>query len=58
MIGQILRFPQHIAQEPARLLLFDRVKYRSAIPAAKQTVNGLAILAEPIIVINKEHSLT
>ena len=58
MIDQILRFPQHIAQEPARFLLFDRVKYRSVIPAAEQTVKELAILAEPIIVINKEHSLT
>jgi hypothetical protein len=58
MIDQILRFPQHIAQEPARLLLFDPVKRRSAIPAAEQTVKELAILAESIIAINKEHSLT
>ena len=58
VIDQILRFLQHITHEPARLFLFDRVEYCSAIPAAKQAGEELAVLAKPIIVINKEHPLT
>ena len=57
MIDQILRFLQHIAQESPGLLLFNRIEYRGATPAAKQTRKEFAILAEPIIVINKEHPL-
>ena len=57
MLGQILRFLQHIAQKLARLLLLNGVECRSATPASKQAGKELAILAEPIVVINKEHPL-
>lgn len=55
--AQILGFPQHIAHESASFLLFNGVECRDAISAAEQAGKMLAILAETIIVINKEHSL-
>ena len=56
MLGQILRFPQHIAQKLARLLLLNGVECRSATPAAKQAGKELAILAKTIGVMHKGHS--
>lgn len=57
MIDQIVRLLQHILHEPARLLLFNRIEYRSAIPGSEQSVEMLAILAEPMSAIHEEHSL-
>ena len=57
MTDQVLGFLQHFVQESASLLFFDRVECRSATLTAKQTEKELAILAEPVVIINKEHVL-
>ena len=54
---QLFRFPQHLGQEPARLFLFDGVELCGAALTAEQAVKVSAVLAEPIRVIDEQHSL-
>lgn len=57
VFDEVVGFVQYVAQELAGLLLFNRVECRSAISAAEQARKVPTILTEPIVIINKEHSL-